>query len=123
MTDTALTGTALTDAAAQGPAAQAPATKGPALKDTAVKDTSSVDVTEQTQPAPAGLLAAATAELELKPALEAVLMVVDEPATEDHLAKVLDRPRRAVGIICGRNGGGTGRAQPCPRNLSPAGNV
>lgn len=35
-------------------------------------------------------------ELELKPALEAVLMVVDEPATEDHLAKVLGRPRRAV---------------------------
>jgi segregation and condensation protein B len=32
----------------------------------------------------------------LKPALEAVLMVVDEPATEEHLARVLDRPRRAV---------------------------
>ncbi|MFF7814990.1 SMC-Scp complex subunit ScpB [Streptomyces sp. NPDC007945] len=28
---------------------------------------------------------------DLKPALEAVLMVVDEPATEAHLAKVLDR--------------------------------
>ncbi|MEK8170273.1 SMC-Scp complex subunit ScpB [Streptomyces sp. M19] len=36
------------------------------------------------------------AELDLRPALEAVLMVVDEPATEEHLAKVLDRPRRAV---------------------------
>jgi segregation and condensation protein B len=36
-------------------------------------------------------------ELELKPALEAVLMVVDEPATEDQLAKVLERPRRAIG--------------------------
>ena len=36
------------------------------------------------------------ADLELKPALEAVLMVVDEPATEEHLAKVLERPRRAV---------------------------
>ncbi|GGO44585.1 segregation and condensation protein B [Streptomyces daqingensis] len=36
------------------------------------------------------------AELELKPALEAVLMVVDEPATEDHLAKVLGRRRRQV---------------------------
>jgi segregation and condensation protein B len=36
------------------------------------------------------------AELELKPALEAVLMVVDEPVTEEHLAKVLQRPRRAV---------------------------
>ncbi len=36
------------------------------------------------------------AELELRPALEAVLMVVDEPATEEHLAKVLQRPRRAV---------------------------
>ncbi|WP_230424234.1 SMC-Scp complex subunit ScpB [Streptomyces radicis] len=32
----------------------------------------------------------------LKPALEAVLMVVDEPATEEHLAKVLGHPRRAV---------------------------
>ena len=46
--------------------------------------------------APVGLLSAATAELDLKPALEAVLMVVDEPATEEHLAKVLDRPRRVV---------------------------
>lgn len=36
------------------------------------------------------------AALELKPALEAVLMVLDEPATEDHLAKVLERPRRRV---------------------------
>jgi segregation and condensation protein B len=36
------------------------------------------------------------AGLALKPALEAVLMVVDEPATEEHLAKVLARPRRAV---------------------------
>lgn len=36
-------------------------------------------------------------ELELRPALEAVLMVVDEPVTEDHLAKVLQRPRRAIG--------------------------
>ncbi|MFJ2114965.1 MULTISPECIES: SMC-Scp complex subunit ScpB [unclassified Streptomyces] len=34
--------------------------------------------------------------LELRPALEAVLMVVDEPATEEHLAEVLGRPRRAV---------------------------
>lgn len=36
------------------------------------------------------------AGLDLRPALEAVLMVVDEPATEEHLAKVLERPRRAV---------------------------
>ncbi|MEU8764028.1 SMC-Scp complex subunit ScpB [Streptomyces sp. NPDC048659] len=35
-------------------------------------------------------------ELALKPALEAVLMVVDEPATEAHLAKVLDRAPREV---------------------------
>lgn len=34
--------------------------------------------------------------MELKPALEAVLMVVDEPATEEHLARVLERPRREV---------------------------
>lgn len=36
------------------------------------------------------------AALDLKPALEAVLMVVDEPATEEHLARVLQRPRRRV---------------------------
>jgi segregation and condensation protein B len=36
------------------------------------------------------------AELDLKPALEAVLMVVDEPATEEHLAKVLGRRRREI---------------------------
>ncbi|MEZ0095122.1 segregation and condensation protein B [Streptacidiphilus sp. EB129] len=38
----------------------------------------------------------ALAELELKPALEAILMIVDEPATSAHLADVLERPRRAV---------------------------
>jgi segregation and condensation protein B len=48
-------------------------------------------------PAPTGLLSAEVGELELKPALEAVLMVVDEPATEEQLAKVLERPRRAIG--------------------------
>ncbi|MEV6107162.1 SMC-Scp complex subunit ScpB [Streptomyces sp. NPDC051940] len=36
------------------------------------------------------------AELPLKPALEAVLMVVDEPATADHLAKVLHRRPREI---------------------------
>jgi segregation and condensation protein B len=36
------------------------------------------------------------AALDLKPALEAVLMVVDEPATEEHLAKILQRPSRLV---------------------------
>ncbi|WP_405494457.1 SMC-Scp complex subunit ScpB [Streptomyces sp. NBC_00096] len=34
--------------------------------------------------------------LALKPALEAVLMVVDEPATEAHLAKVLERTPQEV---------------------------
>jgi segregation and condensation protein B len=43
---------------------------------------------------PAG--ADGVAGLELKPALEAVLMVVDEPATEDHLARILERPRRRI---------------------------
>lgn len=43
---------------------------------------------------PAG--AGSVADLELKPSLEAVLMVVDEPATEEHLARVVQRPRRAV---------------------------
>lgn len=36
--------------------------------------------------------------MELKPALEAVLMVVDEPAAEEHLAKVLGRTRREVAV-------------------------
>ncbi|MEU0220892.1 SMC-Scp complex subunit ScpB [Streptomyces sp. NPDC006265] len=36
------------------------------------------------------------ADLDLKPALEAVLMVVDEPATEEHLAKILERPKRQI---------------------------
>ncbi|MGW7571529.1 SMC-Scp complex subunit ScpB [Streptomyces tendae] len=36
------------------------------------------------------------AGLDLKPALEAVLMVVDEPATEEQLAKILQRPRRRI---------------------------
>jgi segregation and condensation protein B len=36
------------------------------------------------------------AALDLGPALEAVLMVVDEPATEAHLAKILQRPRRQI---------------------------
>ncbi|MCX5379168.1 SMC-Scp complex subunit ScpB [Streptomyces sp. NBC_00091] len=36
------------------------------------------------------------AQLDLKGALEAVLMVVDEPATVEHLAKVLERTPREV---------------------------
>ena len=40
--------------------------------------------------------ASGVASLELKPALEAVLMVVDEPATAEHLAKVLQRRPREV---------------------------
>ncbi|MFJ8084339.1 SMC-Scp complex subunit ScpB [Streptomyces sp. NPDC096205] len=36
------------------------------------------------------------AGLDLRPALEAVLMVVDEPASEEHLAKILERPRRQI---------------------------
>jgi len=43
---------------------------------------------------PAGT--SAVAELPLRPALEAVLMVVDEPAGTDHLAKVLQRRPREV---------------------------
>ncbi|WP_051864944.1 SMC-Scp complex subunit ScpB [Streptomyces griseus] len=50
--------------------------------------------TDATVDAPAGLRTAA--DLDLKPALEAVLMVVDEPATEEHLAKILERPRRQI---------------------------
>ncbi|WP_311765287.1 SMC-Scp complex subunit ScpB [Streptomyces zingiberis] len=36
------------------------------------------------------------AGLDLRPALEAVLMVVDEPATAEQLAKAVERPQRAV---------------------------
>ncbi len=49
---------------------------------------------EAAEGAPAGLLS--VAELELRPALEAVLMVVDEPVTEETLSKVLERPRREI---------------------------
>jgi segregation and condensation protein B len=51
-------------------------------------------VSEDTTEAPAG--APGVADLDLKPALEAVLMVVDEPATEEHLAKILERPKRQI---------------------------
>lgn len=44
----------------------------------------------------AGASPPTAATLPLRPALEAVLMVVDEPVTEERLAKALDRPRRAV---------------------------
>ncbi|MFJ2259038.1 SMC-Scp complex subunit ScpB [Streptomyces sp. NPDC087844] len=51
-------------------------------------------MSEDTTGAPAG--ARSVADLDLRPALEAVLMVVDEPATEEHLAKILERPRRQI---------------------------
>jgi len=51
-------------------------------------------VSEDTTEVPAGL--SAVAELDLKPALAAVLMVVDEPATEEHLSKILERPKRQI---------------------------
>ncbi|AYL35291.1 SMC-Scp complex subunit ScpB [Streptomyces fungicidicus] len=51
-------------------------------------------MSEETNGTPAG--ARTVADLDLGPALEAVLMVVDEPATEEHLAKILQRPRREV---------------------------
>ncbi|MFE0632400.1 SMC-Scp complex subunit ScpB [Streptomyces sp. NPDC058864] len=51
---------------------------------------------ERAEGAPAGLLT--VAELELRPALEAVLMVVDEPVTEETLSKVLERPRREIAL-------------------------
>lgn len=51
-------------------------------------------MSENTTELPAGLRP--VAELDLKPALEAVLMVVDEPATAEHLAKILERPRQTI---------------------------
>ncbi|MCX4879796.1 MULTISPECIES: SMC-Scp complex subunit ScpB [unclassified Streptomyces] len=52
-------------------------------------------MSEETTDVPAGLRT--VADLDLKPALEAVLMVVDEPATEENLAKILQRPKRQIG--------------------------
>lgn len=55
------------------------------------------DATEGAQPATEGAGGPdGVAGLGLKPALEAVLMVVDEPATEEQLAKILQRPRRRI---------------------------
>ncbi|WP_406214880.1 SMC-Scp complex subunit ScpB [Streptomyces canus] len=51
-------------------------------------------MSEETTEVPAGSLG--VADLDLKPALEAVLMVVDEPATEEHLSKILERPKRQI---------------------------
>ncbi|MFE1833605.1 SMC-Scp complex subunit ScpB [Streptomyces sviceus] len=51
-------------------------------------------MSEETTEAPAG--PPSVADLDLKPALEAVLMVVDEPATEEHLSKILERPKRQI---------------------------
>ncbi|MDQ1071765.1 SMC-Scp complex subunit ScpB [Streptomyces canus] len=51
-------------------------------------------MSEETTELPAG--PPAVADLDLKPALEAVLMVVDEPATEEHLSKILERPKRQI---------------------------
>ncbi|WP_328975637.1 SMC-Scp complex subunit ScpB [Streptomyces canus] len=51
-------------------------------------------MSEETTEVPAG--PPGVAELDLKPALEAVLMVVDEPATEEHLSKILERPKRQI---------------------------
>ncbi|MGW7724723.1 SMC-Scp complex subunit ScpB [Streptomyces canus] len=51
-------------------------------------------MSEDTTEVPAG--PPTVADLDLKPALEAVLMVVDEPATEEHLSKILERPKRQI---------------------------
>ncbi|MEU1160571.1 SMC-Scp complex subunit ScpB [Streptomyces sp. NPDC090075] len=51
-------------------------------------------MSEDTTALPAGLRP--VAELDLKPALEAVLMVVDEPATAEHLSKILERPKQTI---------------------------
>ncbi|WP_328783757.1 SMC-Scp complex subunit ScpB [Streptomyces canus] len=51
-------------------------------------------MSEETTEVPAG--PPTVADLDLKPALEAVLMVVDEPATEEHLSKILERPKRQI---------------------------
>ncbi|MFC9847224.1 SMC-Scp complex subunit ScpB [Streptomyces sp. NPDC060223] len=51
-------------------------------------------MSEDTTEIPAG--PRTVADLDLKPALEAVLMVVDEPATVEHLSKILERPKRRI---------------------------
>ncbi|MEV1009747.1 SMC-Scp complex subunit ScpB [Streptomyces sp. NPDC049881] len=59
-------------------------------------DTEAATATEAPRDTEAAAPPDGASALPLRPALEAVLMVVDEPATEEHLAKVLGRPRRAV---------------------------
>ncbi|MEV7342558.1 SMC-Scp complex subunit ScpB [Streptomyces sp. NPDC093544] len=51
-------------------------------------------MSEDTTQIPAG--PRTVADLDLKPALEAVLMVVDEPATVEHLSKILERSKRRI---------------------------
>ncbi|GAA2289283.1 segregation and condensation protein B [Streptomyces ruber] len=53
-------------------------------------------MSEESTGDPAGPGPQTVAALGLKPALEAVLMVVDEPVGEEHLARILERPRRQV---------------------------
>ncbi|MER6327461.1 SMC-Scp complex subunit ScpB [Streptomyces coelicoflavus] len=55
------------------------------------EQTAEAEEAAETEGGPDGVAA-----LDLKPALEAVLMVVDEPATEERLAKILQRPRRRI---------------------------
>lgn len=67
------------------------------MSDSASPDQSagvSPDTSESGTAVPAGT--STVAELPLGPALEAVLMVVDEPATEERLARVLQRGRREI---------------------------
>lgn len=88
-------GGAAADAVAVDAAAPDSAAPDIAAPGTAAEDAAAPDGTDGADDADDGA-DDGVARLALRPALEAVLMVVDEPATEEHLAKVLDRPRRAV---------------------------
>jgi segregation and condensation protein B len=68
-----------------------------------MSDTVHTEPEEQPEAAEAAVEPAAEAEpvggvaaLELKPALEAVLMVIDEPVTAEHLAKIMQRRPREI---------------------------
>ncbi|GAA1111637.1 hypothetical protein GCM10009663_61050 [Kitasatospora arboriphila] len=92
------------DAAAAGEAAEQPHIPAPAAEPAAdtsepepMPDPAPLPAPEpEPEPEPERPEESGARGVPLRAALEAILMVVDEPATEAHLAAVLERPRAAV---------------------------
>ena len=83
------------------PVAQPEAALLPAARPASAPEHAAPPEAAPAQPVPAQPVPAAgegddVARVPLKAALEAILMIVDEPATVAHLAEVLARPKRAV---------------------------